>query len=42
MQQGDTFFCDQDDIWMPDKVNAMVNILENNENINLLCSNFLK
>ena len=36
------FFCDQDDIWMPDKVNAMVNILENNENINLLCSNFFE
>lgn len=34
------FFCDQDDIWMPDKVNTMINVLENNNNVNLLCSNF--
>lgn len=30
------FFCDQDDIWMPDKVESMVNIMENNDGIQLL------
>ena len=33
------FLCDQDDIWMPDKLEVMANILDQNEDINLLCSN---
>lgn len=30
------FFCDQDDIWMPDKVETMINIMENNPEIQYL------
>lgn len=30
------FFCDQDDIWMPDKVESMINIMERNTDIQFL------
>lgn len=30
------FFCDQDDIWMPDKVESMLNIMEKNTDIQFL------
>lgn len=30
------FFCDQDDIWMPDKVEKMCDIMSHNHDINLL------
>ncbi len=33
------FFCDQDDIWLCDKVEKMSGIMEKNKNINLLASN---
>lgn len=34
------FLCDQDDIWMDDKVEKMHLIMENNNNIELLVSNY--
>lgn len=35
--EGDyIFFCDQDDIWMPDKIERMSNIIKNNPDIGLL------
>ena len=34
------FFCDQDDIWLPERVAEMVHILEKNQEIQLLCSEF--
>ncbi len=34
------FFSDQDDIWMPTKIEEMLQQLENNANIQLLCSEF--
>lgn len=34
------FFCDQDDIWMPDKVEKMVFAMTSNSNIELLVSNY--
>lgn len=35
------FFCDQDDIWMDDKIESMVNIMEANSDIQLLASNLI-
>lgn len=35
------FLADQDDVWMNDKVETMVGVMESNKNINLLCSNYL-
>lgn len=38
--QGDyVFFCDQDDIWMSDKIKRMVTIMEENGQINFLYAN---
>lgn len=34
------FFADQDDIWMLDKIESMVNIMEANPQIQLLCSDY--
>lgn len=34
------FFADQDDIWMTDKIESMVNIMEANPQIQLLCSDY--
>lgn len=34
------FFSDQDDIWMPDKISSMVRVMENNDRIKLLCSDY--
>lgn len=34
------FFCDQDDIWVPDRVQTMIEIMEKNKQIQLLCSEF--
>lgn len=34
------FFCDQDDIWVPGRVAEMVDIMNANDNIKLLCSEF--
>lgn len=33
------FFCDQDDIWIPDRIRKMSEVMEHNPRINLLCSN---
>lgn len=33
------FFCDQDDIWMVDKIEKMSTVLDCNTDVNLLCSN---
>ena len=38
---GDVIFlCDQDDIWVPDKIEKMVQVLEQNEKINVLASDY--
>lgn len=37
---GIVFLCDQDDIWMADKVEKMVGVLEQNDKISVLASNF--
>ncbi|MBP5460544.1 MAG: glycosyltransferase [Lachnospiraceae bacterium] len=34
------FLCDQDDIWMKDKVEVMKNVMEGNDDIRLLVSNY--
>ena len=34
------FFSDQDDIWLPDKISSMVAIMEENQKIKLLCSDY--
>ena len=34
------FFCDQDDLWVEDKVENMTSLMEANTNIDLLCSEF--
>mgnify|MGYP002575763520 FL=1 len=34
------FFCDQDDIWVPDRVEVMVKLMEEKPQIRLLCSEF--
>lgn len=34
------FFCDQDDIWVPDRVEKMTELMEKNREICLLCSEF--
>lgn len=34
------FFCDQDDIWMPQKVEKMISAMKNNKAIELLVSNY--
>ena len=40
MTTGDIiFFSDQDDLWISDKIKKMSAIMENNEDISLLCSN---
>lgn len=36
-----TFLCDQDDIWEPDKVKIMIEIMQKNPNIHVLASSFL-
>lgn len=33
------FFSDQDDIWLPERIEVMANIMEQHKEINLLCSN---
>lgn len=33
------FFCDQDDIWTEDRLEKMTSIMEQNQDINLLCTN---
>lgn len=33
------FFCDQDDIWTPDRIKKMSEVMTENPRINLLCSN---
>lgn len=35
------FLCDQDDIWMDDKIEKLANIMENHHNINVLTSDYL-
>ena len=41
MAKGDyIFFADQDDIWMPDKIEQMVKVMEENPKIQLLCSDY--
>ena len=35
------FTCDQDDIWMPDKVSAMLNVISQRPEIRLLVSNYI-
>lgn len=35
-----TFLCDQDDIWKPDKVKTMIEIMQKNPNIHVLASSF--
>jgi glycosyltransferase involved in cell wall biosynthesis len=41
MTTGDyIFFSDQDDIWVKDKVSNMIEVMEDNEKIDLLCSEF--
>lgn len=38
---GDVIFlCDQDDIWVPDKIEKMVQVLEQNEKISVLASDY--
>lgn len=38
---GDVIFlCDQDDIWVPDKIEKMVQVLEHNEKISVLASDY--
>lgn len=34
------FLCDQDDIWMPDKISCMKKVMEENDDIQLLISNY--
>ncbi|CBK88797.1 Glycosyltransferases involved in cell wall biogenesis [Faecalitalea cylindroides T2-87] len=36
-----TFLCDQDDIWKPDKVKIMIEIMQKNPNIHVLASSFV-
>lgn len=36
-----TFLCDQDDIWEPDKVKIMIEIMQKNPNIHVLASSFV-
>ena len=36
------FLCDQDDLWMPDKIEKMVDIMERNREINLLSCNYTR
>jgi len=35
------FFSDQDDIWMPDKIQSMLKIMEENQYIQMLCAEFI-
>lgn len=42
MATGDyIFFCDQDDIWISDKIEIMVNVMRCNNRIKLLCCDFI-
>jgi len=34
------FFCDQDDIWKPNKIECLLNYLLKNKNIDVICSDF--
>lgn len=34
------FLCDQDDIWHPDKIERMVSLFQNHEDIQVLCAGF--
>lgn len=34
------FLCDQDDIWVPDKIEKMIGVLEENKDISVLASDF--
>ena len=36
------FFCDQDDIWISDKVETMVTVMENNCQINVLAGRYIR
>ena len=41
--QGDLlFFCDQDDVWHSDKLKTMENVMQANQQINVLASNYQK
>lgn len=41
MAQGEyIFFSDQDDIWFPNKIGDMVQVMENNPQIQLLCTDY--
>lgn len=39
-QEDIIFLCDQDDVWYPDKISIMSEIMENHENINLLACGY--
>ena len=42
MCTGDYIFtCDQDDIWMNDKIDAMIRVMDSRHKIMLLCSNYI-
>ncbi len=41
-QEDYIFLCDQDDYWMSDKLSMMIRIMENNKEIDLLCSKYLE
>lgn len=36
------FFCDQDDIWIKDKIQVMVSAMEHNKQINVLAGRYIK
>lgn len=41
MATGDyIFFSDQDDVWYPEKIEIMVDVMESNEKIGLLCTDY--
>lgn len=41
LARGDfIFFCDQDDVWCKDKVEKVVKVMQENENIKLLCTDY--
>jgi len=41
-QEDYIFLCDQDDYWLSDKISVMMKIMESNEEIDLLCSQYLE
>lgn len=36
-----TFLCDQDDIWVQNKIEVMIKVMEKNEQISLLCTDYI-